>query len=231
MVTMSNRLYTPPSRLWVPTDQSRFNLTSLVSPTTLSEQEMEYLVSKRQEIWGRYAHADVHALIDHAQERPGTIYIARRRDTTNGTDVMVGGLEVYKLQTHGDPKNIPPTAEEVRSNGDAKEPDTMLLFQFESYDDNQRIRGLVTMETILYALENFREYPNLFTYSPRGAVDIHRRFGALPVHVFPNGRKHHTDPHVAINSYWSERPLKGLTDQEIDDWINNSLEKNSSAER
>ncbi|MBI4010326.1 MAG: hypothetical protein HY361_04040 [Candidatus Aenigmarchaeota archaeon] len=224
MVTVSNQLYAPSSRLFIPQEKRVLNITALVSPTLLSEQEMGYLVRRRREIWGGYAHDDVPALVGHIQERPGTIYIARLNGTSDSTDGIVGGLEIYKLQTHGDPKNIPPTAEEVRSNGDAKEPDTMLLFQFESYDDSQRIRGQVTIETILYAIENFKQYPNLFTYSPKEAVRIHRRFGAVPVHVFPNGRRHHIDPHVVINSYWSETPLKGLTDQEIDEWVNGSLQ-------
>jgi len=226
MSTVSNQLYAP-TRLWVPPEQRKLDIIALVSPTLLSGQEMTYWLSKRQQSWGRYAHDDVPALVRHIEERPGTLYVARRKDTNASASGIAGSLEAYKIQTHGDPKNIPPTAEEVRINGDAKEPDTVLLFQFEAYSDDEKstvAQGQLIRDVISFAVDTFRAYPNLFTYSPKEAVRIHRRFGAVPVHVFPNGRRHHIDPHVAINSYWSEKPLKGLTDQEIEDWIKSSLE-------
>lgn len=199
----------------ITTTSNALYVIPLTEPGVLSAQEMEFIVNKRQEKWAKpYVHASVHELTDHIERYPGTLLIARFY-----TSGEIGGfLETYNLVTGGNPAMLPSTAEEVIKSRNAQNPDTLLLFQLESYIER---RGVATGLASFAADNFFPLYPNVFAYSPQGSFSFHTQFGAKPVHVFPNGRRHHTDPHVVIVRYKSQAPLMALTDEEIEATIQN----------
>jgi len=92
-------------KIVIPPEDRKFDITALNEP--LQRKEMEWLVGKRQGIWGRYAHTSVAELSEHIETHPDTLYIAHLLSSGE-----IGGfLETYNLVTEGDPARLPPRAD------------------------------------------------------------------------------------------------------------------------
>ena len=124
-----------------------------------------------------------------------------------GNDILVrvadgridGVLRTKCIRAGGDPARVPATFEQLVgpywSRRDPN-PDTRILVDLTKRDGASG----VAKSLVASALERFQE-PNVATFSPENAVDLHTRFGARAVRGIPAGRPRHTPPHVVGMCY------------------------------
>ena len=124
-----------------------------------------------------------------------------------GDDILVrvadgridGVLRTKCIRAGGDPRRVPATFEQLVgpywSRRDPN-PDTRILVDLTKRDGASGVAKTL----VASALARFQE-PNLWTFSPEDAVDLHTHFGACVVRGIPAGRPRHTPPHVVVMSY------------------------------
>lgn len=189
------------------TSNSQAPSAVLMAVRDLPFKGIHYVRDRLNEQWGRCGAGDTSIFYTAITLAGEYISVALHDGTQDDPDSYLGVRRAIALNIRGDPRNMPKSYDTLTHGGTwavhkpwipASRRD-IILVDFMAFREGAGVSDVFIAD----AKKAYKECRSLSTYSPPTAVGIHRRRGAMPVHVLERGRPGSPVAPVVVNNYWS----------------------------